>query len=186
MLVLHQRYVQGGDKPWRVVSNGGDRRELVEVMRMMHEAAEQGYTMAQRSLGAVYSHGVGVNQGYATAVKYYRKAADQRVTVAQLNIGIMYDHGQGVPVEYSIVMKWCRKAAEQGAAEAAMKWYGMATDQGDEEAAVNAAAVAEDASLEKRKPKTARMLALVSCLFLFLFISFFFPLSPALEVTTSY
>ena len=50
-LVLEKRYGQGDGKPWRRVSNDGDRRELVEVMRMMHEAAEQDHAKAQYNLG---------------------------------------------------------------------------------------------------------------------------------------
>ena len=41
-MVLHRRYYQGDDKPWRRIRNGDDRRENAEVVRMMTEAAEQG------------------------------------------------------------------------------------------------------------------------------------------------
>ena len=42
-VVLHRRYGQGEDKPWRRIRNADDRRENAEVVRMMTEAAEQGH-----------------------------------------------------------------------------------------------------------------------------------------------
>ena len=35
--VLHCRYGQGDDKPWRRIRNGDDRRENAEVVRMVTE-----------------------------------------------------------------------------------------------------------------------------------------------------
>jgi len=155
--VLHQRYGQGDDKPWRRVSNDGDRRELAEVMRMMHEAAEQGYAEAHCNLGTMYVNGQGVDQSDSTALKWYRKAAEQGHAQAQFNLGIMYDNGQGVDQSHTTAAKWYRKAAEQGNADAqynlgamyengqgvgqsdatAAKWYRKAAEQGYAQAQLN-------------------------------------------------
>ncbi len=80
--------------------------------------AEQGDSLAQDSLGFMYSKGQGVPQDYAEAVKWYRKAAEQGEAPAQHGLGDMYSKGQGVPQDYAEAVKWYRKAAEQGAARA--------------------------------------------------------------------
>ena len=79
--VLHQSYDQGDEKPWRRVSKGRDRRELTEVVRMLHEAAEQGFAHAQFNLGTMYDHGQGVDQSDATAVKWYRTVSYTHLTL---------------------------------------------------------------------------------------------------------
>ena len=117
-LVLNQRYGQGDRKPWRKVSNDRDRRELAEVMQMVHEAAEQGLKEAQSNLGVMYEKGQGVDQSHAMAVKWYRKAAEQGQADAQCNLGVMYEYGQGVDQSHATAAKWYRKAAEQGDAQA--------------------------------------------------------------------
>jgi hypothetical protein len=48
----------------------------------------------------MYADGHGVPQGYAEALKWYRKAADQGNAHAQLNLGKMYVNGQGVAQDY--------------------------------------------------------------------------------------
>jgi TPR repeat protein len=54
----------------------------------------------------MYSHGQGVPQNYAEAVKWYRKGADQGNAHAQTFLGIMYRDGQGVPQDYVEAHKW--------------------------------------------------------------------------------
>ena len=61
-MVLHRRYGQGDDEPWRRIRNTDDRRENAEVVRMMTEAAEQGHALAQQHLGFMYNFGQGVPQ----------------------------------------------------------------------------------------------------------------------------
>ena len=53
-MVLHNRYGQGDDEPWRRIKTADDRRENAEVVRMMTEAAEQGNAAAQSHLGNMY------------------------------------------------------------------------------------------------------------------------------------
>ncbi len=76
--------------------------------------AAQGDADAQFNLGVMYENGQGVPQGYAEAVKWYRKAAEQGFAPAQHNLGVMYQKGQGVPQGEAEAVKWWRKAAEQG------------------------------------------------------------------------
>jgi uncharacterized protein len=56
----------------------------------------------------MYAQGLGVEQDYAEAVKWYRKAADQGVTAAQSNLGLMYAQGLGVAQDYAEAVKWYR------------------------------------------------------------------------------
>ena len=73
-VVLHDRYGQGMDKPWRRITNADDRRENAEVVRMITEAAEQGHAVAQDHLGTMYLYGNGVPQSDALAVEWWARA----------------------------------------------------------------------------------------------------------------
>jgi hypothetical protein len=66
----------------------------------------------------MYSHGLGVTQDHAEAMKWYRKSADQGLAIAQNDLGAMYTHGHGVPQNHAEAIGWYRKAAEQGLAAA--------------------------------------------------------------------
>ena len=118
-LVLHDRYGQGMDKPWRRITNADDRRENAEVVRMMTEAAEQGHAPAQYTLGTIYLYGNGVPQSDALGVEWYRKAADQELGEAQFNLGAAYVYGKGVPQSFPEALRWFRKAHAQGVEKAA-------------------------------------------------------------------
>ena len=113
--------------------------------------AESGDARAQLELGAAYAKGLGVQESYTEAAKWYRKAADQGNAQAQLALAELYDAGQGVARDSSEAAKWYRKAAEQGLAAAqydlaaayvtgrgvpqndaeALKWYRQAAERGD-------------------------------------------------------
>ena len=67
----------GEIKPWREITNDGDRRQVSELIRMMKEAAEQDYGPAQLELGCIYEFSYGVERSLSTALKWYRKAASQ-------------------------------------------------------------------------------------------------------------
>merc|ERR1712185_106131 len=122
-MVLHNRYGQGNDEPWRRIKTADDRRENAEVVRMMTEAAEQGNAEAQDYLGTMYLYGNGVPQSDALAVEWWRKAADQGYAQAQCNLGVMYRQGKGgLPQSDALAVEWTRKAADQ---EYAPAQYGL-------------------------------------------------------------
>ena len=124
-------------------------KDYAEAAKWYRKAAEQGFAMAQHSLGSMYEIGQGFSQDYAEAVKWYRKAAEQGHAEAQFGLGYMYYHGQGVPQDYAEAVLWYRKAAEQGYDNAqndlgrmyrhgqgvpqdyteAVKWYRKAAEQ---------------------------------------------------------
>jgi len=70
--------------------------DLKEITKL----AESGNANAQYNLGVIYSHGEGVPQNYAEAMKWFKKAADQGVARAQYNLGLMYYEGEGVPQNF--------------------------------------------------------------------------------------
>jgi TPR repeat protein len=98
----------------------------------------------------MYGRGLGVEQDFKEAFKWYQKAADQGDAIAQHNLGQMYHQGQGVEQDFKEAVKWYQKAADQGYAKAqsnlgvmyrdgegveqdfkeAVKWYQKAADQG--------------------------------------------------------
>jgi len=61
----------------------------------------------------MYNLGVGVEQDYREALKWYRKAADQGYAKAQRNLANMYHTGHGVPQDIAEGLKWFRRAAKQ-------------------------------------------------------------------------
>ena len=124
--------------------------DYAEAVKLVRQAADQGYAVAQDNLGDLYYSGQGVGQDYAEAAKWYRKAADQGYAAAQTSLGKLYYSGQGVGQDYAEAVKLVRQAADQGYAVAqdnlgdlyysgqgvtqdyaeAAKWYRKAADQG--------------------------------------------------------
>ena len=66
----------------------------------------------------MYQNGLGVNQDYRQAIKWYRLVAEQGIANSQSNLGGMYDQGMGVLQDYKEAVKWYQLAAEQGLAQA--------------------------------------------------------------------
>ncbi len=121
--------------------------DLEEIRR----AAEMGIAEAQFKLGKIYHEGLGVNQDFAEALKWYRRAVEQGNAKAQNNLGNMYYKGSGVNQDYAKAVELYRKSAEQGNAIAqlnlgniyykgdgvrqdyseAVKWYRKAVEHGN-------------------------------------------------------
>ena len=74
-------------------------------------SAEQGNSIAQMQLGAMYDEGKGVAQDYKTAVKWYTLSAEQGNVSAQNNLSWMYANGQGVAQDYDKAHMWYHIAA---------------------------------------------------------------------------
>jgi TPR repeat protein len=125
--------------------------KLCEEARDCRMRAERGDARAQSRLAFMYSHGRGVPQDYAEALRWRRKAADQGDASGQSGLGYMYSHGQGVAQDYAEALRWYHMAAEQGYADAqvsigimykdglgvpqdyaeAIRWYRKGVDQGN-------------------------------------------------------
>lgn len=85
-----------------------------EQMQLYHELAEKGDAEAQRYLGVIYEHGIGVPHNYETALALYRRAAASGHREGQMGLGRMYALGRGVEQDYTAAAKWFLLAAEQG------------------------------------------------------------------------
>jgi TPR repeat protein len=154
-IVLDRRYGQGGQKPWRRITNADDRRVNREMLRMTTEAAEQGHARAQCHLGTIYTRGSAAPKNDALAVKWLKKSAEQGFVNAQYNLAQKFNFGHGVLQNSSVAAMWFRKAADQGSKEAqnnlgnmyrdggrgvpqsdeiAAEWYRKAGGQGDNDA----------------------------------------------------
>jgi TPR repeat protein len=138
----------------------GTETNTVEGLRWAVKSAEQGYWLAQWSLGEWYYKGVVVPKNLTNAIHFYQLLAERRdefggipvnedsVSRAQFQLGYIHATETKNPVE---AVKWYRKAAEQGNARAqanlglcyhqgigvakdpdeAVKWIRKAAEQGD-------------------------------------------------------
>jgi TPR repeat protein len=89
-----------------------------ESIRLLTEAAGQGYAPAQYEIGRIYLYGRGIPADYAKALLWERKAADRGDPRAQRDLAFMYERGFGVAADPAEAAAWNRKAAVQGNAEA--------------------------------------------------------------------
>jgi len=89
-----------------------------ESIRLLSEAAEQGYAPAQYEIGRIYLYGRGIPADYQKAWLWEKKAAEQGDARAQHDLAFMYERGFGVAPDPAQAAAWNRKAAAQGVAEA--------------------------------------------------------------------
>jgi TPR repeat protein len=72
--------------------------------------ADQGYRLAQYTLGLMYAQGQGVPQDYKQAVRWFGRAAVQGVPEAQFELGMLYARGLGVPQDFVLAHAWVNLA----------------------------------------------------------------------------
>jgi len=91
---------------------------MAEILRNLHEAADQGYAPAHNTIGHLYSHGYGVPKNVDEGLRWYRSGADLGNEVAMFNVGVAHETGNGVPRDYAEALAWWHRAADKGMAEA--------------------------------------------------------------------
>jgi len=91
-----------------------DRGDYDTALKEFRPLAEQGYPLAQATLGLMYTEGEGVAQDYQEAVRWYRLAAEQDHASGQFSLGAMYIAGHGVPKDYVLAHMWVNLAAAKG------------------------------------------------------------------------
>jgi TPR repeat protein len=89
-------------------------------MREWRPLADGGDSIAQYTLGVMYSKGQGVSTNDVEAVKWFRLAAEQNDADAQNSLALMYSQGKGVPEDDVQAYAWWSLAAAQGHAGAAL------------------------------------------------------------------
>lgn len=133
-------------------SNGNFKLALQEWQPL----AEAGDATAQNSVGALYDHGLGVDEDDATAAYWYQLAADQNLPLAMRNIANMYAGGYGVPFDQALAESWYEKAAKMGD-PVSIKRMAALRPAGEFAAAAQAATVAEAAPVEPSAPAAELM-----------------------------
>ena len=63
---------------------------------MLKEKADNGDAESQLKVGEMYEDGLGVEQSYINAFKYYMLASEQDINEAHNYIGLLYQDGLGV------------------------------------------------------------------------------------------
>jgi TPR repeat protein len=135
---------------WSIHHKNANEQRLVETAQALRFLANNGNAKAEHDLGSMYSHGQGVAQDDANAVRWYRKSAEQGNAEGENGLGYMYQQGRGVEQNYSEALRLYRLAADQGNAKAednlglmyaqgqglpqnyaeALRWYRKAAEQG--------------------------------------------------------
>ena len=111
----------------------------IDIIELV-EKADKGDIISQFLLGLHYYEGVGVEQDYVEAVKWFEKAAKEGDSDAQYFLGQCYILGRGVDEKNaSEALSWFKKASDQNNDEAQFKIgliyeYGDGVPQSDTEA----------------------------------------------------
>jgi uncharacterized protein len=89
-------------------------KDYVKAYKLLLLLAQQGNSIAQYNLGAMYSNGQGVTQDFKEAIKWFQLAAKQEHPNAQYSLGLRYMQGQGVTQDFKEAIKWFRFAEQNG------------------------------------------------------------------------
>ena len=73
---------------------------------------------AQHNIGVCYYEGLGLEQSYEEAVKWFTLAADEGYPDSEYYLGVCYNNGQGVEKSRSTAVKLLRRAKKGGNEEA--------------------------------------------------------------------
>ncbi len=98
---------------WFIISTSVSAQNGTNLKRL-ETLAKQGDLAAQIELANGYRKGIGVNQDYKTAVKWFTLAAEQGNALAQYNLGQLYYLGKGVPENLVCAHMWANQASSNG------------------------------------------------------------------------
>ena len=88
--------------------------EAAAVQSIYKSATEDRNPASMGRLGALYQQGLGVQQSYAEAIKWYMRAAEAGDADAMNNLGSLYVAGTGLQQDFAEAMKWYRHAVDAG------------------------------------------------------------------------
>lgn len=97
------------------------------AVKLIEQAAQDGESMAQATLGYKYRTGKGVEQNFEKAVFWYGKAAAQGHAIAAFNLGLRYERGEGVQVDLRKAKELYTLAAGKGIIDAQRKVQELST-----------------------------------------------------------
>ena len=94
------------------------QKEYIKALNKFKPLAEQGHIPSQMNLGWMHHKGLGVEQNYKTAIKWYEMAANQDNEDAQHTLGNLYRNGEGkkdaVTKDLNKAMYYYKKASDNG------------------------------------------------------------------------
>ena len=94
------------------------QKEYIKASKEFKPLAEQGHVPSQMNLGWMHHKGLGVEQNYETAIKWYEMAANQDNEDAQHTLGNLYRNGEGkknaVTKDLNKAMYYYKKASDNG------------------------------------------------------------------------
>jgi uncharacterized protein len=136
------------DGGYKAFKSGDYKSAMAELLPL----AKQGDPKAQRVVGNMYAEGLGVDEDFGAAAKWYQLAVDQGLAAAMPDLGDLFYYGNGVDQNQATALKWYRRGAERGDPvaeydyglifhdgtagqkqnfDAALKWFLRAAAQGD-------------------------------------------------------
>lgn len=89
-------------------------RNFNRAWSLLLPLARQGVPEAQRKIGVMYRHGLGVEKNDEKAIYWYHQAAQNGLVRAQNSLGVMYRFGMGVKRNPKEAAHWLQAAAAQG------------------------------------------------------------------------
>ena len=85
------------------------------AFKWLKKSADQGYAVAEYSLGYFHWKGIGTERDKELAFKWLKKSADQGYALAEYSLGYVYLlKGIGTEIDEELALKWFKKSADQG------------------------------------------------------------------------
>ncbi|NNE84348.1 MAG: hypothetical protein HKN28_10295, partial [Alphaproteobacteria bacterium] len=92
-----------------------------EALTLYSKSGEQGFALAQRSVGFMYANANGVAQDLTKAADWIHQAADRCDVDAQYALGTLYAKGQGVEQNEAESRRWFQTAAARNHPDARVR-----------------------------------------------------------------
>ena len=103
---------------WEEAVSAYKAGDYVAAARWFRRDAETGHSRAQAVLGAMYTHGLGVEKNYAEAAKWYRLGAEQGQSLALAGLAGLHEFGLGIEMDWEKAAELYIRAGESGDAHA--------------------------------------------------------------------
>jgi len=97
------------------------------------KAANRGDLAVQVTLGNIYEQGIGIDQDYGQAAKWFRQAAVAGDTTGQYLLGSLYQRGRGVPKDIVEAYAWMDVGTRYGDLHVAAERDGLITQMSSEQ-----------------------------------------------------
>ena len=111
------------------------RGAQVKAVTWYRKAADQGYDVAQHSLGYLSEIGSGLPKDDQEAIRWYKLAAAQGYDPSLRNLGLIYWEGKAVPKDLVQAKMWLLLAAKYGNKRAAINDEEISKEMTDEQIA---------------------------------------------------